>query len=354
MIFARVIIVSLLAAGLLIVGVGAPIASAQGRPPAPTNVSARDGVNTGEVVLSWDAVPGARFYRVGWVAYDDYRSVSERLGTQNWMEAFVFVNVRNRGQTSHTVTRLTPGTVYAFIVASNDTRQGDPQWSDWTLLTLRNDPLDKPLNRWTLGGSAEMTPSGSVNLTPLQNNQVGYVYHPEPMRFDSIVVRFAFEIGGGTGADGLGLLLVPAFPEDWVPGPTEASGWGKAMGSPLFDHGIGVYFDTWQNLWDTGDNLVSVNRLGSEDPEPYKQRHMHTPLSNGGMYYAEIYAERDRIDVYLSNPVQGMGRTLMLSTTDPGSVPREGYLGFLATTGGAFDRHIIHDVSLTTGAPLVD
>ena len=97
-----------------------------------------------------------------------------------------------------------------------------------------------------------------------------------------------------------------------------------------------------------------MNRLGSEDPEPYKQRHMHTPLSNGGMYYAEIYAERDRIDVYLSNPVQGMGRTLMLSTTDPGSVPREGYLGFLATTGGAFDRHIIHDVSLTTGAPLVD
>ena len=213
--------------------------------------------------------------------------------------------------------------------------------------SARDDPSGVGLDQWVLGGSAVLWQGGSVVLTPSQNKQVGYVHHPQPMSFDDIIVRFAFEIGGGTGADGLGLLLVPAFPSEWVAGPTEASGWGSAMGSPLFDYGIGIYFDTHRNRWDISDNLISVSRLGHVDPEPVAQCHLNVPLSNAGTYLAEIHVGDDRIHVYLSSREQGLDRTLILSASYLWSVPRGGYLGFIGTTGGANDRHIIHDVVLT-------
>ena len=54
------------------VGLGPVAAGAQdGSPPAPANVRAVNGMNAGEVSVLWDAVDGAAFYRIGWVAYDD-------------------------------------------------------------------------------------------------------------------------------------------------------------------------------------------------------------------------------------------------------------------------------------------
>ena len=116
---------------------GATTASAQTALPAPTNVAAANGVNPGEVNLTWDAVAGANYYRIGWVAYADYQAAT--AAGRDWLEAFAFVDVANRGQTAHTVTRLTPGAFYAFIVASNDQRYGAPQWSEWATLTLKTD-----------------------------------------------------------------------------------------------------------------------------------------------------------------------------------------------------------------------
>ena len=112
--------------------------SAQAPPPAPAEVIARNGAKPGEVRLSWTAVADAQFYRVGWVAYEDYQAASEAGG--EWREVFAFVDVANRDQTSHTITRLTPGTDYAFIVASNGSRYGEPRWSEWALLAVRGDP----------------------------------------------------------------------------------------------------------------------------------------------------------------------------------------------------------------------
>ena len=101
--------------------------------PAPSNVIAANGENPGEALISWDAVDDAAYYRIGWIAYPDYVAVPEG---QDWREAFVFVDVANRGQNERTITRLTPGVLYAFTVASNDNRYGEPQWSEWATLTL--------------------------------------------------------------------------------------------------------------------------------------------------------------------------------------------------------------------------
>ena len=48
-----------------------PAGAQDGSTPAPANVRAVNGMNAGEVSVLWDAVDGAAFYRIGWVAYDD-------------------------------------------------------------------------------------------------------------------------------------------------------------------------------------------------------------------------------------------------------------------------------------------
>ena len=105
-------------------------------PPTPQNPRAADGARPGVVTVSWDALSASQsaFYRVGWVAEDDYRAVT--AAGRNWLEAFAFVDVENSGQTSHTVSRLTPCARYAFIVGSISQRFGTATWSEWARLTL--------------------------------------------------------------------------------------------------------------------------------------------------------------------------------------------------------------------------
>ena len=104
-------------------------------PSAPTNLTAVNGENPGEVNLTWNAVPEAAFYRVGWVAFPDYESTV--ADGRNWLEAFHFFDAENIGQTQWTLTRLSPGVQYFFIIGSADERFGGAQWSEWSnALTL--------------------------------------------------------------------------------------------------------------------------------------------------------------------------------------------------------------------------
>ncbi len=111
------------------------IARAQSSLPPPTGISVVNGSALGEVDLTWDAVEGATYYRIGWVAEEDYhRALSEPNG--EWRKEIRFSNVVNRGQSTWTVTRLTPGIKYAFRVASHNAFYGEPEWSAWKALTL--------------------------------------------------------------------------------------------------------------------------------------------------------------------------------------------------------------------------
>ena len=71
-------------------------ALAQGGLAAPANVRAADGATSGTAVVSWDAVAGAAFYRIGWAASDDIAAV--RADGRNWLDAFDFKDVENKGQ----------------------------------------------------------------------------------------------------------------------------------------------------------------------------------------------------------------------------------------------------------------
>lgn len=104
---------------------------------APQNVAVVDGDNPREAIVSWDAVAAARYYRVGWVPIDAYVEVT-RAGWP-WTEAFFFVEVANRGQSSYTVKGLKPGMGHIFIVAGKASEHGEPQFDIASVvwLTLR-------------------------------------------------------------------------------------------------------------------------------------------------------------------------------------------------------------------------
>ena len=95
---------------------------------------------TGEVVVHWNAVQGAGYYRIGWVSKEEYEAAVE--AGEDWINAFTSVSVANGGQDSHTIAHLTPGASYWFIVGSSDNRYGTPGWSLWSeLVTLPGGPV---------------------------------------------------------------------------------------------------------------------------------------------------------------------------------------------------------------------
>ena len=124
-------VVSILLALVILTTASVANVSAQDAPEAPSGVTAVEGSTVGEVIVSWNPVPDAQFYSIGWIARSDYHRAVEESG-DDWQEAIVSVDVRNRGQSSHTITRLSSGEEYTFRVGSASERFGTAQWSEWS------------------------------------------------------------------------------------------------------------------------------------------------------------------------------------------------------------------------------
>ena len=129
----------IMAAFIMAIGGVDNVARSQSSLPAPTGVSAVNGDNHGEAVVSWQAVADAAYYRIGWMADEDYQAALLE-SDQEWQKEFRYSNVINRGQLSRTITRLTPGIKYWIIVGSHGAFYGAPQWSSWQELTLTAAP----------------------------------------------------------------------------------------------------------------------------------------------------------------------------------------------------------------------
>ena len=91
------------------------------------NIDVSPGVNPGEVVISWDAVPGASYYRIGYVNMEVDYHFAKASCTGEWIEAFVYVDVNARnipvnddGTAEYTLRRLAPGARHAFTVLTSN------------------------------------------------------------------------------------------------------------------------------------------------------------------------------------------------------------------------------------------
>ena len=140
---------------------GAAPADAQGRAPAATNIQVVNGHNPGEVIISWDTVPEATYYRIGYVNMETDYPLAKASRTGNWLEAFVYVDVEAQNfaaGTVYTIRRLEQGARHAFAVLTNDSAYGEPTWPTnppWKFLVVTDQ-----------GGACPTTatPQGPTNI----------------------------------------------------------------------------------------------------------------------------------------------------------------------------------------------
>ena len=108
------------------------VTQAQEPPPPPQSLTAVNGLNLGTATLTWTTVPGVSSYRVGWLAKEDYLAY---IDNDMWRQKFAYSDVES--ESTWTVTRLTPGADYYFIVGRK--HDGGHSWSEWQELTLNAD-----------------------------------------------------------------------------------------------------------------------------------------------------------------------------------------------------------------------
>ena len=122
--------------------------------PPITNLSVQAGPGSDEATLSWDAVPDATYYRIGYVNMEVDYHLAKASCTGEWTGAFVYIDVNARnipvanGRAQYTVRRLVPGARHAFTVLTSNnfynTREGAggdyswPQNPRWQFLPGRN------------------------------------------------------------------------------------------------------------------------------------------------------------------------------------------------------------------------
>ena len=121
--------------GLTRTAVGSPSVQARPSPgPAPGNVTAVNGPESGQAILRWTPAPGATFYRVGWLAVEDYEA---NRANDAWRAKLSYSDVTLGS--SHTVSRLTPGIEYFFIVGAGYHGSWVSWPTTWNRLMLNDD-----------------------------------------------------------------------------------------------------------------------------------------------------------------------------------------------------------------------
>ena len=122
----KLIIAVLVMATVLLVGSSIALAQSGSSAPPTGNIAIRDGINPGEVVVSWDAVPEATHYRIGYVNMVTDYPLAKASVTGDWINAFIYVdeNARNiqvsNGRAEYTVRRLEQDARHAFTVLTSN------------------------------------------------------------------------------------------------------------------------------------------------------------------------------------------------------------------------------------------
>lgn len=109
-------------------------AQAPGGPPATGNIAVSDGSQPGEIVISWDYVPQAAHYRIGYVNMETDYPLAKASKTGCWTGAFTFVDVEAQnftvadGRVEYTARRLQQGVRHAFTVRTARNPHGAFTW----------------------------------------------------------------------------------------------------------------------------------------------------------------------------------------------------------------------------------
>ena len=101
-------------------------APAQGKPSPVSSIAVCNGANPGETIISWDVVPEATHYRIGYVNMQTDYPIAKASNTGDWINAFIYVdeNALNipvaNGRGTYTVRRLEQNVRHAFTVLTSN------------------------------------------------------------------------------------------------------------------------------------------------------------------------------------------------------------------------------------------
>jgi hypothetical protein len=208
---------------------------------------------------------------------------------------------------------------------------------DEALLELSFDDETVSSDILILTGDAKQDEDGELlSLVTAEQHQSGSAMVAFPMPSDAWRVSFQMWMGGGTGADGMGLIIID-------PAESELLG---SQGGGLGVRGLNGYsieFDTHQNdSWrDPNENHVALvankvfSHIAINDTIP--------EMEDVGWIDVEIIAADDTITVMMDG-------VEVLSAPLPDDLPDNVMLGLAAATGVKTNDHLVDD--LTIGCPV--
>lgn len=135
-------------------------------PDAPTVEPAG---NPGEIRISWDRIPGAQYYTVGWVDWTEAKPVLDAGG--DWLSLFHYATVSG-DVTGYTVKGLEGGDDYYGIMRATDAEDrfggGYSPWSEWSSRPVQpvgRPGLTPPQGRYLGVGETIVSESGGFSFT---------------------------------------------------------------------------------------------------------------------------------------------------------------------------------------------
>ena len=128
---------------LLAIIITASIAAAPATLATPGAPTAQATANGGEMTISWNQVPGAQYYTVGWVNWTDAKPISD--AGEDWLSQFYYTTVLG-SETSYTVKGLDGGDDHYAIVRATDIEGAAGRfgggWSMFSAWSLPVQPAD--------------------------------------------------------------------------------------------------------------------------------------------------------------------------------------------------------------------
>ncbi len=188
---------------------------------------------------------------------------------------------------------------------------------------------DPTAGGWQLNGTAALT-GAELGLTSTGTFQAGSAFWPQLIDPRNMTVEFDAFIGGGSGADGLALVL--ADPSRGAT-PKSVGYRGGGLGFSGIP-GIAVALDTYKNSVNPSANFVGIT-----DGPTSTQDLMHWIATAN--ISASLRNATDLVKVVTASGTMTVSIDGTQVLSQAVTLPSSAYLGFSGGTGGSTDRHAV-------------
>ncbi|MBA3808630.1 MAG: choice-of-anchor D domain-containing protein, partial [Solirubrobacterales bacterium] len=189
---------------------------------------------------------------------------------------------------------------------------------------------------WSLNGSATIA-AGVLKLTGTTANTVGSSFYKTPLESAHLTVAYDQTIGGGTGADGMAVVLAdPAFAT-----PASLGSGGAGLGFYGIRGGA-VGFDTYKTSMGPSSNFVGIADSTKSIPSAWAVTSTAIGPLRVGTHHIVVSALSGTLTVSIDG-TQALSRAIALSPTV--------LLGFSGANGSLTDNHQVSNVKVEAGSP---